>query len=107
MEIRSLGGFDEAEEPAQDPILVERGHVVQGLPDGCGDVRPGVCIRIDGKSCLKQPHQFLGDVGVGSERVIDVSDREGRRHQAPVAAIRTQHHQLLVRQIGRDEQPME
>ena len=114
--VRAQGGLDVGEVGAQDPVVVEAGHVVQRPPDppldlvdprdaglglGVQPVLAGVEAR------LEQLPQLPRDVGVAAQRGLDVVDREGRVALLHVLRVRAEDGRLPPGQAGGQHEGVE
>ena len=96
-EIRALSGEHEIEEPAQDAVLVQIGHLVERLGydllDGLGHLgRIGLALGVE--QCPKQLIHLARDVGVAGQRLLHINQAEGDSRLAHVFGIGAQHADL-------------
>lgn len=109
-EVGAQGGLDDGEEGAQDPVLVERGDLVERPVElfeetvdqlGAGALAAG---RHPG---LEEGDQQTRGVDVVTEGVLHVVLAEGRTGLPHVLRVRAQHHRLPPVQTGAEHQGVE
>ena len=107
--VGSDGRHDRTEEPAQDPILVQRHYRAEVgmdlLLQHLDLVGRSLANRIEPR--LEQPHQVRGDVRVLRERVVAVLLGELRAHPLPVLPIGAQDLHLSPVQSRERHQPVQ
>ena len=108
--VRAQDGADDAEEPAQDPVLVEAlDRVDRALELALQRARLRVGIlgprRIEPHP--EQLHEPARDVGVREERILLVRLAEGAARLAQVLGDRAQDRDLARGEPGRDHEPVE
>ena len=104
------GGLDHPPVGAQDPVLVETGHLVELAADLLGDRLAALGLAIEAfriESGLKQPDQQPGDGDVGGQDPLDVILAEPAARLAQVSGIGAEHHRLPPGQVRVDHQSVE
>ena len=110
IEVGAQRGAHEAEEAAQDAVLVEVCHRVEGAPDLLDQDLPER-LPIPGdrgvEADVEEPHERLRDPGIAGESRLHVLLAEGRSCLAQVLAVGTQHRDLAPSQPGAQHQAIE
>lgn len=109
-EVGAKGGLDEGEEGPQDPVLVERGDLVQGpvqlLQHGVHELAAGG-LAAGRQPRLEEGDQQPGGVDVVAEGVLHVVLAEGGARLAQVLGVRAQDDGLPPVQPGAQHQGVE
>lgn len=109
-EVGAQGGLDDGEEGPQDPVLVERGDLVQGpvqlLQEPVGQLGAGA-LAARGHPGLEERDEQPGGVDVVAERGLHVVLAEGGSGLPQVLRVGAQHHGLPPVQPGAEDQRVE
>ncbi len=109
-EVGAQRRLDDGEEGAQDAVLVQRGHLVQGGVDlfqqGVHQFVPGA-LPVRRHPRLEQGDEQPGGVDVVAEGVLHVVLAEGGTRLAQVLRVRPQHHGLPPGQPGAEHEGVE
>ncbi len=113
VEVRPHHRLDDRQEPADDPVVVQAGHVIEAGLDLLHQLRgprpPGAGVQgLRGVELgLEQGDQQPGQIDVRDQRLGDVGLAERDPHLAEVAADRAQQADVAPTQIGTHHQGVE